>query len=53
MSLAIAFWCLYLVSLVFSVWSNYSNPKVWGGGLLVFVLVGILGWQVFGAAIHR
>ena len=56
MTLAILFWVLYIVALVFGVWSGYTpgGPfafKTWGGGFLVFVLIGILGWATFGAPV--
>jgi hypothetical protein len=54
MNLAIAFWVLYLVALVFSAYTNRAGWPGWaGGGLLYFILIGILGWQIFGPAIHR
>ena len=54
MNLALLFWVLYLVALVFSAYTNRAGfPNWFGGGLLYFVLIGILGWGVFGAAIHR
>jgi len=56
MTLAILFWVLYIVAIVFGCWSGYTagQPflfKSWGGGMLMFVLVGILGWAVFGAPV--
>lgn len=54
MSLQLLFWVLYIVALVFSAYTNRAGWPGWaGGGLLYFVLIGILGWQVFGAAIHK
>lgn len=52
MSLSLLFWVLYIVSLVFSLWTAAPNYKAWAGGSLIhFILIGILGWAVFGAAI--
>lgn len=56
MTLAVLFWVLYIVALVFGVYTGYTpgQPyafKTWGGSLLVFVLFGILGWAVFGAPV--
>jgi len=53
MTLTLLFWVLYVVALVFGFVSyNRVEPayKV-GGGLLFFILIGILGWAEFGAAI--
>ncbi len=57
MPLSILFWVLYLLALVLSVWGIYEpgQPpafRAWGGSLLIFILVGLLGWQVFGAAVR-
>ncbi len=56
MSVGLLFWVLYLVALVFGMWSNWpaSGPafRPIGGTLLFFVLIGLLGWKVFGAAVH-
>ena len=56
MSLSIWFWVIYVLALIFGFWSNYTpgSPypvKNLGGSLLFFVLVGLLGWAVFGSAI--
>lgn len=52
MPLGIAFWVIALVCLIFGFWSsrnpNYA-PYLWSAP---FVLILILGWQVFGPAIH-
>lgn len=55
MTLGLAFWVLWLVALVFGVWSAWpvSGPyHIWGGNLLLFVLITILGWHAFGPPIH-
>ena len=54
MNLALLFWVLYIVALVFGAYQNRAGFPGWvGGGLLYFVLIGLLGWAVFGAGIHR
>lgn len=54
MSLAILFWVLYVVALVFGFYQNRTTFNAWAGGaLLHFILIGILGWGVFGAVVHR
>lgn len=54
MSLGLCFWILMLIWLVFSVWSNWGaiGTKANGGNLLLFILLLVLGWKVFGAPIH-
>jgi len=49
---------LYLLAILFVGWSNYEvNQPLWyrraGGAFILWVLLGVLGWAVFGAAIHR
>jgi hypothetical protein len=55
MSIALLFWVLYILAIVFSAYTTgRTNWPGWAGGsLLYFVLIGLLGWAVFGAAIHR
>jgi len=56
MSISLLFWILYLIALVFSLWTNWpaNGPafRPLGGPLLVFVLIGLLGWKVFGQPVH-
>lgn len=53
MSMAICFWILMLISIVFGFWSNgVANYKQFGPSLLVFLLLALLGWHVFGAPLH-
>jgi len=57
MTLGLAFWILMLIWLVFGlVWHFGYAPASWAVGvnsLLLFVLFVLLGWQVFGAPLHR
>ena len=55
MSKELLFWVLYIVALVFGVWSDWpaaGNFRPLGARILFFVLIGLLGWAVFGAAIR-
>lgn len=58
MSFELCFWILMLLWLVFgtvTVWPRGDaklNVSVAGGNLLVFVLLLLLGWKVFGAPLH-
>jgi len=54
MSIAILFWILMIISFIFGLWASWPlNPKSGGLNLLLFVLLALLGWKVFGAAIHN
>jgi hypothetical protein len=56
MSLGLAFWVIMIVWVVFSFAARvgYVGTEYgWGGTLLLVVLFGILGWQVFGPVLHR
>ncbi|MDB5307135.1 MAG: hypothetical protein JWO38_1337 [Gemmataceae bacterium] len=57
MPMGVLFWVLMLLWLVFSLYWNRSelrggNYGVMGGNLLLFILLGLLGWKVFGAALQ-
>lgn len=55
MSIALIFWVIMLVWLVFGLYSNWptGGAKVIGGVVLEWILFALLGWAVFGAAIHK
>ncbi len=58
MQLSLLFWILMLLWAIFGVFPTFprgTDPKYWpfAGSLLLFILIGVLGWQVFGAAVHR
>ena len=59
MKIGLLFWILMLVWLLFGLWVYWPvgggsvvtfGPA--GGSFLLFVLVGILGWKVFGAPLQ-
>ena len=55
MSLGLAFWILMLIWLVFGLaWhAGFAGPYgVWGSSILLFILLGLLGWHAFGPPIH-
>lgn len=55
MSTGLAFWILMLVWLAFGLFGVAVSGGAWyswGGNLLVFILLVLLGWHVFGAPIH-
>ncbi len=59
MSIQLLFWVLMILSFIFGAWSNWPaagqppNFKPFGATLLTFILLALLGWQVFGAALHK
>ena len=52
MPLSILFWVIYLLALLVGYWTNYEAGQPWGrragGWGVLWLLVGILGWSVFG-----
>jgi len=56
MSLALIYWVLILIWLVFSLWTYWPNSPapapVWGHSVFLFVLFLLLGWAVFGAPVR-
>lgn len=55
MSLSLAFWIVFLIGVIFGVWSNWpaaGSYRPLGGALLFLVLLFILGLKVFGPPIH-
>jgi hypothetical protein len=60
MDLQLLFWVLYIITLILSCWMGWpdgaptrATMRPLGGALIVYILIGILGWAVFGPAIHR
>lgn len=56
MSFALIYWIIMLLWFVFGMWSNWpiagNNGKVVGGHVILFILLVLLGWKVFGQPIH-
>jgi len=56
MPLAYLFWTIYVISIILGFWGFYE-PAVpnWyrraGGYLVLWILVGMLGWHVFGSVV--
>ena len=54
MSIGIVFWVIMIIGLLFGLYANRTTPMVWASNsLVIWVLFALLGWAVFGAAIHR
>lgn len=52
MSRGLLFWIIVLLWLVFGLWLSWGTPLYMGGAIIVFVLLVLLGWQVFGPPVH-
>lgn len=56
MSFKLIFWVLMLIWVVFGYFGapepGPARYKFWGGNLLLFVLLLILGWEAFGPPVH-
>lgn len=56
MSIGLAYWVLILVWAVFGLWSGWPTGgnafRPLGGTLLLFILLVLIGWKVFGPPIH-
>lgn len=53
MSFGLCYWILMLAWLLFGLWQCWPNVKGQGANLLLFVLLLLLGWRVFGPPIHQ
>jgi len=58
MTTGLLFWVIMLIALLFGIWGIYSAPggPNWHGmgmSLVLWVLLALLGWEVFGPAIKR
>lgn len=53
MGIGLLFWIVYLIAVIFSGWSlRAGGPLAWGGSLVLYVLLGLLGWASFGPPVH-
>jgi hypothetical protein len=58
MPLSILFWVIYVVAILFSFWAYYTpgqpfQLRPFGSQLVLWILVGVLGWEVFGPVVRR
>ena len=58
MPIGLLFWVIYIIAILFCVWGNYAPGKPFairpfGSYFVSWILIGILGWEVFGAAVRR
>ena len=52
MSVAVLFWILMLLWLLYGVWTSWPDWRPAGGNILLWVIVALLGWRIFGPMIH-
>ena len=57
MPLGILFWVIFVISFLFGLWSNYEAGQPFpvkraGTYLVLWLLVGMLGWKVFGSVVQ-
>ena len=55
MTFAILFWILMLFWLVLDLWSGwpFASPTRPFGSVLLFVIIALIGWHVFGPIVSR
>jgi hypothetical protein len=56
MSIAFLFWLVYILVVIFGFIGPVDvagRPYVYGRHLVLMLLIGLLGWHVFGAGIHQ
>ena len=53
MTLAILFWVIMVFWLLFIIGSNWPPKGQLAGQLIVWVVIAIVGWQVFGPVVHK
>jgi hypothetical protein len=54
MSIGLLFWVIMVVGLLFGLYTNRTALMPWvSNGLVLWVLLALLGWATFGAAVHR
>lgn len=55
MPLSVLFWMVYIISVLFGGWVYYDGqpnwPRRFSGYFVLWLLVGILGYRVFGTVI--
>jgi len=53
MNIGMIFWVIMIVGFVFGLYTNRTTPGAWlGNNFVTFILLALLGWKVFGPAIH-
>lgn len=54
MSIGLLFWIIMIIGLLFGLYINRTTALKWAGDSLVYwILLALLGWRVFGPALHN
>jgi hypothetical protein len=52
-NIGLLFWIIMIVGLLFGLYTNRAAPVPWlSNNLVLWVLLALLGWKVFGPALH-
>ena len=55
MTLGLAFWVIWLVAVIFMFavhWGYVGGPWAYGNWVILFILLTLVAWKVFGPPIH-
>ncbi len=52
MTIGFVFWLIMLLWLLFGFYRDWPNHQIVGGNLLLFILLFLLGWRLFGFPIQ-
>jgi hypothetical protein len=54
MGKGVLFWVLMVVAFVFGLFGDRfdANVRLWGNTLLLFILLALLGWGIYGPAVQ-
>ena len=58
MTRGLLFWVIWVICVLIWAGVNFGGfggpmaPRMAGGGVIEFILFGLLGWQVFGPVVH-
>lgn len=54
MSIGLLFWVIMIIGFIFGLYTNRTAPVPWvSNSLVLWILLALLGWAVFGAAVHK
>lgn len=54
MTIAILYWIILIIGILFGGYTNRANVSTWAlNNLVLWVLLFLLGWAVFGAPVHK
>ena len=54
MSIGLLFWIIMVVGLLFGLYTNRTSPLIWASNSLVlWILLALIGWKIFGPILHQ